>query len=122
MSNDIVSPLVNVKRSCEYVCSTAAHVSILDHGLEKVAADMSISDFELLREGVSWDADGWHYSKDANELGPITCQYIFVMDSLNFCFWPCPGLEYEQLAVNLRNVVSNIHFNQEITWLTDSNE
>jgi hypothetical protein len=25
-----------------------------------------------------------------------------MVDALNFCFWPCPGLEYEHLAMGLK--------------------
>jgi hypothetical protein len=55
---------------------------------------------------VDWDAEGWHYCLDAPD-GPLTCQYIFVLDALNFCFWPTPQLEYEHLAKNLKRVLEN---------------
>lgn len=29
-------------------------------------------------------------------------QYLLVLDALNFCFWPQPGLEYEHLARGLK--------------------
>ena len=48
---------------------------------------------------------GWHYNDDVNSFGPKTCQYIFVLDSLNFCFWESPLLEYDVLAVSLRDVL-----------------
>lgn len=31
-----------------------------------------------------------------------TAQYLLVLDALNFCFWPQPGLEYEHLARGLK--------------------
>ena len=34
--------------------------------------------------------------------GPLTAQYLLVLDALNFCFWPEPGLEYEHLASGLK--------------------
>ena len=34
--------------------------------------------------------------------GPLTAQYLLVIDTLNFCFWPESGLEYEQLARGLK--------------------
>lgn len=40
---------------------------------------------------MDWDEDGWHYSADASAFGPLTAQYIFVLDALNFCFWPADG-------------------------------
>ena len=30
--------------------------------------------------------------------GPNTVQYLLAVDTINFCFWPQPGLEYEHLA------------------------
>ena len=32
-------------------------------------------------------------------------QYIFVLDALNWCFWPTDNFEYEQLAVSLKQVL-----------------
>lgn len=33
---------------------------------------------------VEWDFEGIHYF----DKGPLTVQYLFVLDALNFCFWP----------------------------------
>jgi hypothetical protein len=33
-------------------------------------------------------------------------QYLFALDTLNFCFWPSPKFEYENLAAALKNVVN----------------
>ena len=55
---------------------------------------------------VDWDAAGWHYCGDASAGGPLTCQYVFVLDSLNWCFWPsATSMEYDALAVGLRKAV-----------------
>jgi Potential Queuosine, Q, salvage protein family len=32
----------------------------------------------------------------------LVAQYLLVVDALNFCFWPQPGLEYEQLATGVK--------------------
>lgn len=32
----------------------------------------------------------------------LTLRYCLVLDALNFCFWPEPGLEYEHLATGLK--------------------
>lgn len=34
--------------------------------------------------------------------GPLTVLYLLCVDSINFCFWPQRGLEYEQLARGLK--------------------
>lgn len=52
---------------------------------------------------IEWDSGGWHYTDG----GPRTCQYVFVMDALNFCFWPMPGLEYDILAKSLKDVLES---------------
>ena len=33
---------------------------------------------------VNWDFEGIHYFDN----GPLTVQYLLVLDALNFCFWP----------------------------------
>ena len=33
---------------------------------------------------VKWDFEGIHYFDN----GPLTVQYLLVLDALNFCFWP----------------------------------
>jgi hypothetical protein len=38
-------------------------------------------------------------SKQAEEL---TVQYLMVVDALNFCFWPDPELEYQQLSLGVK--------------------
>jgi hypothetical protein len=34
-----------------------------------------------------------------------TAQYVFVLDALNFCFWPLEGYEYEHLASTLKRAL-----------------
>jgi hypothetical protein len=34
------------------------------------------------------------------------CQYVFVLDALNFCFWPLQGYEYEHLASSLKQTLT----------------
>jgi hypothetical protein len=33
---------------------------------------------------IKWDFEGIHYFDN----GPLTAQYMLVLDTLNFCFWP----------------------------------
>lgn len=33
---------------------------------------------------VEWNFEGIHYFDN----GPLTVQYLLVLDALNFCFWP----------------------------------
>jgi hypothetical protein len=69
----------------------AEHVTIVAERVEALALEI-LSDGSLgVAESIKWDADGWHYLDDAQAAGPLTCQYIIVLDALNFCFWPTPG-------------------------------
>jgi hypothetical protein len=43
---------------------------------------------------VTWDSGDFHFFADVNVDGPLTCQYVFVMDALNFCFWPTEQYAY----------------------------
>jgi hypothetical protein len=54
-------------------------------------------------------AQTYHYSVTEEEAADATgasaaalCQYVFVLDALNFCFWPLAGYEYEHLAGSLK--------------------
>ena len=50
----------------------------------------------------SW-AQWYHYCDTSSEFGEQrTAQYVFVLDALNFCFWPLAGYEYAELAGSLK--------------------
>ena len=42
-------------------------------------------------EQLEWNHGEVHYFADVETDGPWTCQYVFVLDALNFCFWPVEG-------------------------------
>jgi hypothetical protein len=48
-------------------------------GLEKV-----VENIQDKIPKIEWDFEGIHYFDN----GPLTVQYLFVLDTLNFCFWP----------------------------------
>ena len=103
MIAECLDPLVQIIETCSDVVKHAKHVTINNDAVQKIALELS-TDVLTFRKGVEWDAEGWHYSADAATYGPLTCQYIFVMDALNFCFWPTKDLEYDYLAISLRKV------------------
>ena len=46
--------------------------------------------------GIAWDTEGWHYTGvgftgPAYERNERVALYLFVLDAINFCFWPVPG-------------------------------
>jgi hypothetical protein len=86
--------------------ATNCNYAFLDEeAMSRYAEDIStsIKDPKNPTDGVEWDECDWHYNDNG---GPLTCQYIFVMDALNFCFWPTDNnFEYDTLAVSLKNVL-----------------
>lgn len=92
-----------VRRSCELVANEASHVVIHDDKIEALITDRDGEFADHLRMLIEkkneWDVCGWHYNEDVHTSGDLTAQYILIVDALNFCFWPCEGLEYEHLAL-----------------------
>jgi hypothetical protein len=98
-----------VRKTSQYVMEHSEDVHISEEAIEHLIfhdTKFPASPAEALTK-VEWDSSGWHYNADAATDGPLTAQYIFVLDALNFCFWPCPGLEYEHLAIGLKNALLN---------------
>ncbi|KAG9158802.1 hypothetical protein Leryth_013693, partial [Lithospermum erythrorhizon] len=80
--------LVNVpsfRSTSAWVASNASHVTIDYSGIENVAEKMKDS-----IPKVEWDFEGIHYFDN----GPLTVQYLFVLDAMNFCFWPAFFLNF----------------------------
>lgn len=99
-----MNPCAAVRESCARVMQNARYVRI-DEGAVKVFAAQTDASMQLKIKGVTWDSAGWHYCADASAAGPLTCQYVFVLDALNWCFWPTEGLEYDNLATALKVVL-----------------
>ena len=98
------NPCMQVKETCYIVSESASHVHINPTAIRQAAENIvnQREGFSLNSE-IEWDSGGWHYTDG----GPRTCQYVFVMDALNFCFWPVPGLEYDVLAKSLKKVLED---------------
>ncbi|MCO5605759.1 hypothetical protein L7F22_059943 [Adiantum nelumboides] len=89
-------PASVVRESSAWVASHASHVFINQKGLEKVVDELDSNIHMDL-----WDFEGIHYFDG----GPLTVQYLFVLDALNFCFWPDADLHYDHLAAGLRSAL-----------------
>ncbi len=101
-----LNPLTQVKVSCATVTENLKHVTIVESAILSNAISLSQTKKETFSNGVEWDACGWHYNGDVKTQGPLTVQYIFVMDAMNFCFWPSTSnFEYDTLASSLRDVL-----------------
>lgn len=98
--------LQEIRNTSQQVVEKSQNVTIDDEQIRNLVENDEIfpQDIQKSLEKIQWDSEGWHYCKDASIIGPLTAQYILVLDALNFCFWPCAGFEYVDLAVNLKNV------------------
>ncbi|CAM9605002.1 unnamed protein product [Choristocarpus tenellus] len=103
---DLLNPLVAVRRSTADVLDQSRHVSINEAAVRDLAASwVEEGAPRALEEQIGWENCGWHYSEDIASGGKRTCQYIFVLDCMNFCFWPTLGLEYEHWACGLKSAL-----------------
>ncbi|XP_044469955.1 queuosine salvage protein-like [Mangifera indica] len=87
-----------VRSSSAWVAAHSSHVMVDSLGIEKLVE--SIKDTV---PKVEWDYEGIHYFDN----GPLTIQYLFVLDALNFCFWPDKELSYDHLALGLKEALQN---------------
>jgi hypothetical protein len=89
-----------VLESARWVMEHAEHVTIDEDAVRRGAR-------ELAQQPLSFAWDGLHF-RDGTER---TVQYLFVLDSLNFCFWPEPRWRYRNadgyvaLATALKDAV-----------------
>ncbi|XP_014519503.2 queuosine salvage protein [Vigna radiata var. radiata] len=91
------SAMEDVRATSAWVASRSSHVLVDSAGIEKV-----VSTIESIPK-VEWDFEGIHYFDN----GPLTVQYLFVLDALNFCFWPDKDLNYDDLASGLKAALQN---------------
>jgi hypothetical protein len=120
----------SIKKTTYEVMQNAKYVSIDDNKVKEFAniliQKFQVNEKEKIDTGnvdensddtsnnaisyIEWDECGWHYCDDRVDKGgdgTFTMQYIFVIDTLNWCFWPTKDFEYEQLATSLTNVLRN---------------
>ncbi|XP_047311506.1 queuosine salvage protein-like [Impatiens glandulifera] len=82
-----------VRETAAWVASHSSHVTVDSSGIDEVVRNIKDS-----IPKVEWNYEGIHYFDD----GPLTVQYLFVLDALNFCFWPDKELDYDHLASGLK--------------------
>ncbi|XP_039117680.1 queuosine salvage protein-like [Dioscorea cayenensis subsp. rotundata] len=87
-----------VRISSAWVASHSNHVKVDSSELERVVDNIQGS-----IPKVEWNFEGIHYFDN----GPLTVQYLFVLDALNFCFWPDKDLDYNHLASELKAALLN---------------
>ena len=89
-----------IRQSSARIMEQAGHVSV-----ECVADFVRNNLLRHVKTEIRWDSGDFHYCQDAQFDGPLTCQYVMILDGLNFCFWPTPGMEYEHLARGLKQAL-----------------
>ncbi|KAK1433138.1 hypothetical protein QVD17_10044 [Tagetes erecta] len=88
----------DVRATSAWVATHSSHVTVDTEGIEKV-----VESVENSIPKVEWNYEGIHYFDN----GPLTLQYLFVLDALNFCFWPDKELNYDDLASGLKEALEN---------------
>ncbi|CAI2372761.1 unnamed protein product [Moneuplotes crassus] len=101
-SNTGLNPCQKVKDSCKAVMELAKHVKINKENLLKLVENIEETEFKY----DCWEQ--WHF-QTIPDVSQITDEqviaYVFIIDALNFCFWPTEGFEYDQLANNLAKIL-----------------
>ena len=90
-----------VLETCRFVADQATHVRV---DLEALDAEVKAHPDRYSVEALppSWQ-NSYHFFDAMN--ADLTAQYILVLDSMNFCFHPVLGYEYEHLASSLARVL-----------------
>lgn len=111
---NVAAPASTKAAACLHAsrCTGALHRSRIDntyftsnYGKDTLAADAWRLGFVTVRVlDVQIEVDLAFFAAETHFRGgdAATTQYLLVLDALNFCFWPTPGLEYEHLARGLK--------------------
>jgi hypothetical protein len=92
-----------VRKTCESATTKAEHVKLNKDCLLKLVDE--ITDAKKY-ENVEWSKFPCHYFNKDDIEG--TLNYIFILDALNFCFWPSKTpYEYDNLGNSIKAVILN---------------
>ncbi|KRX01201.1 hypothetical protein PPERSA_03705 [Pseudocohnilembus persalinus] len=94
-----------VRDTCQFVFQKSKHVKINEENLKKFADSLD----KQFRNGYKYTEFGdyeCHFSQSEGG-DEALLEYLFVLDSLNFCFWPesAQKWEYDDLALTLKNAI-----------------
>eukprot|EP01025_Chloroclados_australasicus_P049257 TRINITY_DN559_c0_g1_i2.p1 TRINITY_DN559_c0_g1~~TRINITY_DN559_c0_g1_i2.p1 ORF type:complete len:218 (-),score=7.24 TRINITY_DN559_c0_g1_i2:769-1422(-) len=95
-----MNPLNQVRESAKWICSRALNVKIIHNQVQHTASQIDDQQLSKICSPHAFDHE-IHYFDG----GPLTAQYLLILDCINFCFWPENGLEYEHLAKGLKESV-----------------
>lgn len=85
-------PMHDVLESCRWIVSQASSVTLRKEALQ------TILDRQHTIPKLQWNFDKVHFCDGT----PLTAQYLLIVDTLNFCFWPVPEFQYGDLAGGLK--------------------
>ncbi len=84
-----------VRETCQWVVANSHDVSINESQFEK-AHDIHYKQFDdFLHHSINGVTDEQYLN------------FLFVVDAMNFCFWPKEGLEYDFLAASVKKGLVN---------------
>lgn len=93
-----------VRESAQWVAGQSSHVSIDDSAIRSFVTSITLEEAMSICQGGSVDYDNHFVDSSRVEL---TSRYFLVLDAVNFCFFPEPNLEYENLSRGLKRSVED---------------
>ena len=85
-----------VRDTCSWVFQQSSNVKLNEDKIEILANKFNYTPFNEFEH---------HNLTHNTESDEITLLYLFTLDSLNFCFWPLEGFEYEHLAGSVKTYI-----------------
>ncbi|KAH9663918.1 Queuosine salvage protein [Citrus sinensis] len=95
----------DVRETSAWVATHSSHVLVdsSDSRVNNAGIEKVVENIQGSIPKVEWDYEGIHYFDN----GPLSVQYLFVLDAMNFCFWPDKDLNYDHLALGLKAALQN---------------
>ncbi|KAL4445457.1 hypothetical protein ABPG74_004531 [Tetrahymena malaccensis] len=92
-----------VRDSCSKVLQNAKHAKINQEKLKEFGNNL-LQEFKNGYKYIEFDEYSCHYNEFKSPESIV--DYIFVLDTLNFCFWPCEvEFEYDDLAAGVKSII-----------------
>ena len=94
-----------VKKTCNLIYSESKHVKINEENMKKFCYDISTN--KINKNFLEFNDCDFHKIK--NQEPKAIVNFVFILDTLNFCFWPQNNFEYENLSSNLGKISNKDH-------------
>jgi hypothetical protein len=96
------NPCEYVKKSCEKICKNLKFIKINENKINFFAQEIIEGKTKIIFP--NWSES--HFKPEKVDF-EYFLRYIFIIDTLNFCFWPNFPFEYFNLAKNLYETLKN---------------